>query len=465
MRKKTAGIGCALAGVTLAASVAGVAGLSGVAKADAPAVTAGLGGSRSLPAGYFGINYDYGGASVYEGDSDVAKQLAALGPGTVRWPAGTGADYFQWQKGYPVDPDASKGKCGNPQEGQTDGLSFTLEDLAAAYRSTHATPIFDLNVMTASLSNQLDMLRTAHDQYGLPVRYVELGNEFYLCTADFVKKFPTAEDYGKLVAADVAALHRAFPGVRVAAVGALPDTTARSKGWNAGLLSEAKPDAVTLHDHPEFNESLTASELPSLFAEAFSSAGTVASRTSELHGIPAWITEYGLSLKSSKGNPPQLTYANALFEGASAVQLAQKVHDATLINYWSAFGPSVSYAYTSHGLSPAGLATQWLDQAAGGAKSEAPVTFTGGPVLGSTGYPALVGESFRTGGTLLINLSGQRVTVGGKAIGSGGRYEQVTGNPVKQYSTASDLTVSHGPVARTITLAPYSMTVITGGAR
>jgi hypothetical protein len=59
---------------------------------------------------------------------------------------------------------------------------------------TGATPMFDLNVMTAPLSDQIAMLRSAQQVDKLPVKYVELGNEFYLCDTDYVQAFPTAQD-------------------------------------------------------------------------------------------------------------------------------------------------------------------------------------------------------------------------------------------------------------------------------
>jgi hypothetical protein len=173
------------------------------------AVTVRLGASRALPGGFFGINYDYGGASVYVKDSQVARQLAAIEPGTLRWPGGTGANYFQWRKGYPQPPS---GEPCAASECEADGFHFTLADVAAAYRQSGAIPIFDLNIMTSTLAQQIDMLKAALHTYKLPVRYVELGNEFYLSRADYVRKFPTAEDYGNAVAADVKALHQAFPG-------------------------------------------------------------------------------------------------------------------------------------------------------------------------------------------------------------------------------------------------------------
>jgi len=456
-------------------SVATAGGRPGPARANLTeqlSITAKLGASRPLPRGFYGINYDYGGASVYvqDGNGKVDSQLAAVKPGTLRWPGGTGANYFQWRDGYPVPETAvPKGKKCPPSECEIDGFRFTLAVLAAAYRSTRATPIFDLNIMTSTLAQQIDMLKAARTADKLPVKYVELGNEFYLPMADYIKAFPTAAAYGKAVAADVKALHKAFPGVLVAAVGSSGTASARAVGWNAGMLKVAtgagKPDAVTLHDHPTFDASLTTGRLPALFTEAYTSAANISRASKELRGAPAWITEYGLSLRSTAANPAQLTYANALFEGAAAVLLAQQVSDAKLVNFWAAYSPNDPSAYTTSGLTPDGLAMSWLDDAAYGARTATRITFPGGPVLATSGDPALVGESFSGGtrGALLVNFSGSPVTVAaGNAIPTGARYCQATGNPVSQIPVAGKLTFAHGTTGRALTLPRYSITVVGG---
>lgn len=452
----------AVSAVGLALSAAGY----GVASAVNPsAVTVRLGTSRALPSGFFGTNYDYAGAPVYVADSHVLTQLAALAPGTLRWPDGTGANYFQWRKGFPQPP---RGKPCSKDECETNGFRFTLTDLAVAYRRTGATPMFDLNVMTSTLKQQIAMLKAAHRAQKLPIKYVELGNEFFLPRADYVHFFPTAQAYGKVVAADVKALHRAFPGALVAAVGSADNGSRRAIGWNAGMLRETKgtgrPNVITLHDHPVYSKSLTASELPALFTLPYSSSANL-SRISKTFGrMRTWITEYGLSLHASNANPAQYTYANALWESETAILIAQRVRDATLVNYWSAFGRVVSYSYTASGLTPVGLAMTWLDQSAHSARTEAPLLFRGGPTLGSSGDSALVGESFtgkRSRAEIVINLSGTAVSVRtGAAMPSGTHFEQVTGQPVKRIRRASELTVTHGVTGQSITLAPYSITLI-----
>jgi hypothetical protein len=463
--------GTALA-VGLAVAVAGCGG-SAAATGTSHAITATLGAADPLPAGYFGINYDYGGAPIYRSESTMDSQLAALEPGTLRWPAGTGADYFQWQKGYPVAVSGSggTGRCAPPAEAEVDGYQFTLAELAAAYRATGATPVFDLNVMSDNLADQIAMLRTAENTDKIPVRYVELGNEFYLCNTDYVHAFPTAQSYGATVATDVQVLHRDFPGVQVAAVGSLPAKDARANTWTSGMLSTAtgagRPDAVTLHDHPEYNQSLDATGLPTLFTEPYTSANTVDTETKQpdMATMPVWITEYSLSLHWNRGTPAQQTYANALFESEAALLLARTVPDATLINYWSSFGSENSYGETGTDpttQTPVGLAMAWVDKAAHGASAETPIGFPGAPTLGTSGDPAVLGTSFGSGhGELLINLTGQAVTIApGTAIPVGASYQQATGNPTAKISDAATLTAGHGTVGRSLSLAPYSITLI-----
>jgi hypothetical protein len=466
-------LGSAAVAVGLAAALSGCGGFASAAGHSPGTVRASFGATKPLPANYFGINYDYGGASSYRADSSVDGQLAALAPGTLRWPAGTGANYFQWQQGYPVavPPTGGTGKCTPPPEGEVDGEQFTLADLAAAYRATRAIPIFDLNVMSASLADQITMLRTAANTDKVPVKYVELGNEFYLCNSDYVHAFPTAQSYGATVAADVRELHDDFPGVLVAAVGAQPSKNARADTWTSGVLSAAtgagRPDAITLHDHPEYNQSLTISGLPALFTEPYTSAANLddATKQPDLAGMPVWITEYSLSLHWTQGTPAQRTYANALFESTAALLLARTVPTVALVDYWSAFGPENSYAETGTDpttQTPVGLAMAWLDQAARGATSETPIDFAGVPTLGGSGDPAVLGTSFGTGhGTLLINLAGRTVTVApGSTIRPGSSYQQVIGDPTAEISDGSTLRSSHGTVGTSLALGPYSMTLI-----
>lgn len=444
-------------------------------------VTATAAPPRPLPAGYYGINYDYGGVSSFPNFDGFDSQLAALGPGTLRYPGGTGANYFHWRLGYPANaPTHNPGSCAPPNEQQTNGVRFTLRDLLAAYRATGATPIFDLNVMTSTLHDQVLMLQRAQSLQ-LPVVDVELGNELYLCNNDYVHYFPTAAAYGATVARYVKTLHADFPGVTVAAVGALRANTERTKDWNRDMLNTAQadgglPDAITLHEYPSSNTALTTAGLPALFTEPYNGVQQIDATLSALPiARPAWITEYNLRPRHARNrNPAQATYAQALF-AAEMDLLAREAGGVDRINYWTSLGPAVDNAYGGTGdtpsLTPSGLALTWVDQAAACATATSRLDFVGGPTLGPGGKGALVGRVYTSGTTqreVLLNLSGDPVVVhGASAIRAGEPYRQGTGDPIAPMSTATQVTVTTGTTGRNIMLPAYSITEAGpgGGAR
>lgn len=99
---------------TTALAAAAAAANEGTAGKLATTVTVGTGSSRTLSPRYYGVAFDYGGGSIYPNPGTAGypaaadTQLAALSPATVRWPAGTSANYWDWTKGQPVgDPGAT----------------------------------------------------------------------------------------------------------------------------------------------------------------------------------------------------------------------------------------------------------------------------------------------------------------------------------------------------------------------
>lgn len=440
-------------------------------------VTARLGAARSLAGDYLGTNFDYGGASQYGApDPKFYGQLAALQPGTLRYPGGTNANFFQWQAGLPVDPP--DGSC--VSSSTSSAFRFTLSDLLTAYDATKAPPIFDLNVMTSTLSCQIKMLRKAQ-QLGLPIRYVELGNEFYLDFDNYPAYFPTAADYGRTVASYVKAVHKDFRGAQVAAVGSLGTSTAREQTWNKDVLNTARqdgglPDALTLHVYPFDNTALTTSALPSLFSEPYTSLTSISSAVGKLPvARPTWLTEYNLRPKhTANSNPAQTTYAQALFAAEMSLLLTEHVPSAQLINFWAAFGGNASYSYAGSpakpALTPGGLAEQLVDEAGHGATLTRPVVFTGAPALKAGGSPALIGGSFTSSQArreVLVNLSPQTLTIKtGAAIPAGQAYQQVTysGSPASQVSTASALTIKRGTTGTSVSMPAYSIILVNAPA-
>lgn len=417
---------------------------------------------------FFGVNDYYDGAAEFSKDPNYSSQLDQLAPGTLRWPGGTGADFFDWHTGRPP-------KSPFPYD-------FTLEDLRTHARATNAIPIFDLNVLKKANrtdpSDQVQMLQHAKS-LGLAIKYVELGNELYFDgpSGAFKQGFPTGADYGKTVAIYVDALHKTFPGVQVAAVGCLNPTNPREKDWNAQMLTAAThangaPDAVTLHYYPGPNIkgfTGTQDQLSRLFAGAYNAIqhiDTVANRA-PLAGRPIWLTEFNLAPKLLSGNTPeQLTYAHELYLAAFMLMLP-RIHDAALVDAFTGFAKGPVFAAwddpSNPTFTPVGQAMQAVDQAALNRLSSRAITVAGAPTLGK-GEAAVLGQAFLSPGlppnAVIVNLtaSTQRVPVG-TDISAGSPYTSVSGTP------GANLTVAPRPSGGTVAgpnlaLQPYSITEV-----
>ena len=497
-------------GLVTAAGVPGAfAGDGGIsANVSRAGIGVSLGTPRSLPPGYYGVNYDYGGEIASSDDSGFAAQLAALAPGAVRWPAGTGANYFVWdaakRRGAPTTDTTSPG-C--QASANISGFYFTLSDLVAEYKATGALPVLDLDVTNCaaasgqtSFDNQLSFLKKA-SAAGVPIDYIELGNEFYLCDSDYKTDFPTAAAYADTASQWIKSLHETanFPNAKIAVVASNasgPKTSnacrTRTDTWNDQLVAELLknagdnksllPNAYTVHSHPKFDKTLTLSNLPQFFDLAYTSVNGVStavatSLAASLSGVQApqeWLTEIGFSLNA---NGDEKTFANVLANGVQALLLATAMPDTTQAEFWSSFGAENAYAYQAHPLSPNqqttvtltpdGQVMTWVDEAAQGATAMTPITFSSGPVLSKTNDPALVGASFTKGKSvtqILVNLSGHKQTVQvGTVVPGGLPYQQMsTADPLAKLNSVTDTTrkTSTTSAATGLQLAPYSITII-----
>ena len=135
------------------------------------------GTARSFPADFFGLN----GANFIRGtnptDPRFLASLRALSPSSIRVFGGTTANYWDWRTGSLLTTVAlPKDLATLPPAG------MTLDRWKAMLDAAGATPIFDLNVVSSTLSDQLAMLHAAQSM-GMPVQRVELGNELYQSAA------------------------------------------------------------------------------------------------------------------------------------------------------------------------------------------------------------------------------------------------------------------------------------------
>lgn len=291
-------------GIVAAITAAAVWVSSGPAAADpamleAPPAVVELqpaGAARELPADFFGVN----GARIISPENAVQwhdpvfqQALAGLDAGLIRVQGGTTSQWIDWRTGlFDQRPES-------PFLGRNEGRRpILLSDWAEIVRTTGATPIFDLNVLTSTVDEQIAMLHEAQ-RLGMEVRYVELGNELWDPGAYYRRVYPTGADYARAMNEWIVRLREEFPGIGIAVSGAddssvvTPVLGPRNQTWNAGLYANIRgADAVALHPYwtPD----------PILEDVGSTAAGGVATWNAfhdrAIADVPAsmdvWITEY-----------------------------------------------------------------------------------------------------------------------------------------------------------------------------
>lgn len=93
-------------------------------------------------------------------DPSFNAAVAALSPSTIRFPCGTGGNYWDWQKG-----------C---ETGSCPGTS-TLENFKLTLDATNASAILVLNMLTDTLASQMQMLEHANS-LGIKIVGIEFGD-------------------------------------------------------------------------------------------------------------------------------------------------------------------------------------------------------------------------------------------------------------------------------------------------
>lgn len=428
------------------------------------AVTAGPG--RAAPRVGYMLNYltkpDWS-------DARFVEALRALGPELLRYPGGTESQYFDWRTGrsLPASAWTSGTLASHGYIGTVPHVAYPLSELLRIHRMTGVVPVFCLNLLTRDLEDQLLLLRTARD-LGLPVRYVELGNELYFADADFVRRFPSSAAYLDEITAWIPALRREFPGVQIAVIGSFDGPTdlngnavpARIAEWNAALRARNFPGvANTFHYYiPPNTTTLARPVVAQALAAPFRHWPTL--RAGTLAGFPstsAWITEYNLN----DGNQTTYAIASSWTHGlftASLFSLMLAEPSVGMLLCHQVAG-SASFAsvdsYTNFGsletsqLTAVGHAMRLIHAVARERVRAEPLVFSSNPEVrsGPTAYPSLLGWRFSGNGprgVYVLNLSASAFDVDlGPVLGSEGRFEEVRADdPLKLRATQDSLRIS-----------------------
>jgi hypothetical protein len=433
-------------------------------------VTASLGGSVRPLGDFLGFN----GENIRD-DSAVwldpmfDAAVHDLAPMTIRMFGGTTANFWDWQTGSFTETPGFPGiLAGHPVP------PIPLSAWAAALKAGGAAPVFDLNLETENLTDQLSMLHAAA-VLGLPIRWVELGNELYVNAAVNRQVFPTGAVYGQVATTWISAIKAAFPGVRVAVCGY--SYLGRLNPWNSSLLSTVRgEDAITFHTYwnpapAGANAGVGATPFTALLASTQRRFANLVNHDLPIlpPGVTAWVTEWNLqpNQRAAVGGTWAAGLSQVLYAMDLLSQPQVELADNHALAGWTDFaaisgeagGPgSRLHPGLPLGLTADGEAFAPLLAAMHGQTTAQPLVFSPNPVM-TTGVLALYGWSFGSSAAIL-NLSGSSVTVALPAPLAHLPARQVTAAPQSRVTGPASVQADSGAASGSIVVPPYSVTAL-----
>lgn len=280
-------------------------------------VTAGATG-RVVPDRFLGFDYKVYRTN-YVHDAAWREAVQDLRPALLRYPGGNHANFWEDAEGRPGDGLVRQRPPG------TYFASHTLEDHELLLKITGAEPVWSLNILTATIEQQIAWLDRIRAR-GLPVRRLELGNELFFNDAVSREVFQNGRVYGRVAEEWIASLKRAFPDARCGIPLWAPLQERRSPRltrWNAQVLEKVRgADAAILHVYVNSGLSDAASLADTGRVAAALGRPRLAMerlRTSRdlPPDLPWWITEFNLidpDQPTMRGGLPGLFVAHLLFE-------------------------------------------------------------------------------------------------------------------------------------------------------
>lgn len=467
--------GCGIAGTAGAAILAACGGpnpphpITGTI-APGGTVTTNSGPTRQIASYYLGYNNVPIHSPPWD-DPNTVKAATQMKPGTLRYPGGTVANYWDWRSGWFV-PKAPSGFLSAPRS------TYRLQELQTAVQATGAKPIYVLNMLTSDLNSQLEMLRTAKSM-GLPVQFVEMGNEFYLSTgvdSDNAVKFPTGREYGTMATNWIRAIRAEFPDVKIAAVGGVPGSSGdqRKANWNRDLFQTLQgADALTLHPYVGIKNGTVT---PGASSESVARLTDLVSTRwqqfeNEIQSLPpnmkVWITEYNFVDPS---NNVFHTWIHGVFAAKMSLTFLEEVR-TELVCFYDMIGKigyeTIFYNRQTqggdnspppYGLTAAGWAMRLLGDTMQGMTSAQKLSFSSTTATNDS----LQGWIFTDGThqqTFLINSSAESFTwTPDPALAQGTHFQQLMSDPFKIITGPGSLTVKNGTPGGQLTLPAYSVT-------
>ena len=429
------------------------------------------GASRALSPHFFGMNTNVTGYDAPWSRPELVQAVRDLGLATVRYPAGSIGNVWDWDIGWIAQdvPDEDMVPFIVKNRIQDSPNRYTLENVAKLHRETGVEVVFMLNMLTRDLEHSRRGLRRA-DSLGIPVRYVEMGNEYYFDLPLERRVFPTPESYGETSERWIRVLRQDFPEAEFAVLGGGPRRHPRQERWDervietapsaeamtyhfymsSGLRGREKALAVSQEGQVEADLTRTPAQVQAAVMDSLRSRSGVQrmlmqgfDKGSEVRekaltaGGRMWITEFNMN---GSDDAARGTWANALFL-ATLYHSYLDLDEVELVQYHNIIGRVFPAVFTNADgfdhvldnppvstpgeLTATGVATRLFTQAVAGHRQAVRLRFPNAPMLEADGQrrPALIGWTFQGGDaparTLVFNLSDAPVALGGLAAGTG----------------------------------------------
>ncbi len=226
------------------------------------------------------------------------SNIKKLKPEMIRFPGGTIAHHWDWRTG----------KFDKPREKD---FVHPIGDVKQLVDSVPVKIIFDLDIVNGTVDDQIAMLDSVHS-LGVPIEYIELGNELYSRIHGYETEFPDGNAYADTVNAWVPKLRNAYPKAKIAAlhIGKTSDLP-RQKTWNEQVVKRVKDiDAFTYHIY--ISEGQDFEKRKAIFFGAYFNPDKK----------PLWITEYG--------NLNEATKEDYLVELSKLVEFVESLPGVTI---------------------------------------------------------------------------------------------------------------------------------------
>lgn len=414
--------------------------------------------------------------------TDFIDKITELNPGNFRYPGGTVGNFWDWKTGYYNDIGKSVNVIAPSAAGP---LPYKLENVKVVYDNTGAMPVYMINMLTSTYEEQLDMLRHA-ESVGLPVKFIEMGNEYYLDdhpeNYNYLTVFPDITDYTDMCREWAAGFKKEFPDAEIALIGVSSPASwkkPRANVWNDTVMDNMEGigcDAMTIHIYTKNNlESPTPYDMIGQTLASVAESKVLDPSIDPEYKL--WVTEYNYE-GASNPFPGQWVHGLAAIIMSVKLIMMDRIEMICFFNLTA--GKSASAIFDSDvdingatapacSLSATGEALKMLSKAQRGAETVREIIFSENPAVQTqkqgeinTLYGYLFGGASPK--LLVINIGGEARTINTENTGfTPASFEQISGSSLEAAITGpSSLSRIEREIGASgqIMLRPYSITVI-----